>query len=393
MKHLRLFLVAIATVFGLGASAQTLVGDDVAEGDFFLYNVGAQKYLSAGDYSAGWGTNAFLTEQATLDFGVAKAGEGAYSLNSRHSNGGSSQFLGASLWVDGALTPWTFTPTGDATNSYILETNNNGTNFLVANAEGNDVEMSASSEGDNAKWLLLSKATLIEYLANATDDSPLDATFFIHASTFNRNDQDFVHRNTDIENPGPFWTCTRSGGNYNQVPNAAPGNVGNRNNYGVELWNNTFDFYQTITDLPVGKYELTVQGFGTAGTTYIYAGDVEAVMVNQTGASNFDTALTEFISGGYSGNTTGKFDFAGGNLKIGLKRPKQAGQDWTAFDNFRLTYYGAPADPLEIYKNLLQAAVEEAQAIADGTIPAAAYDALQKVITDNNKSISSSLFQ
>ncbi len=385
MKHLRLFLVAIATVFGLGASAQTLVGDDVAEGDFFLYNVGAQKYLSAGDYSAGWGTNAFLTEQATLDFGVAKAGEGAYSLNSRHSNGGSSQFLGASLWVDGALTPWTFTPTGDATNSYILETNNNGTNFLVANAEGNDVEMSASSEGDNAKWLLLSKATLIEYLANATEDSPLDATFFIHASTFNRNDQDFVHRNTDIENPGPFWTCTRSGGNYNQAPNAAPGNVGNRNNYGVELWNNTFDFYQTITDLPAGKYELTVQGFGTAGTTYIYAGDVEAVMVNQTGASNFDTALTEFISGGYSGNTTGKFDFAGGNLKIGLKRPKQAGQDWTAFDNFRLTYYGAPADPLEIYKNLLQAAVEEAQAIADGTIPAAAYDALQKVITDNNK--------
>ena len=385
MKHLRLVLVALAAVIGLGASAQTLKGDEVAEGDFFLYNVGAQKYLSAGDYSAGWGTNAFLTEQATLDFGVATAGEGAYSLNSRHSNGGSNQFLGASLWVDGGLAPWTFTPTGDTDNSYILSTPNNGTDYLVANSAGTDVDMSASSEGNNAKWLLLSKATLIDYLANATEKKPLDATFFIHASTFNRNDQDFVHRTTDIENPGPFWTCERSGGNYKQAPNQNPGECDNRDNYGVELWNNTFDFYQTITDLPAGKYELTVQGFGTNGTTYIYAGDKEAVMVNQTGASNFDAALTAFKNGDYSGNTTGQFDFVGGDLKIGLKRPKQSGQDWAAFDNFRLTYYGAPTDPLEIYKNMLEEAVSEANKIDPGTLPTEAYNALHDAIMTNNK--------
>lgn len=377
MKHLRLFLVAFATVLGLGASAQTLVGDEAAEGDFFLYNVGAQKYLSAGDPDTGWGTNAFLTEQATLDFGIATASNGAYSLNSRHSNGGALQYLSSSLWVDGALAEWNFTATGDADNSYILET---GGQYLVANAAGVDVEMAASSEGDNAKWLLLSKATLIEHLANATEDSPLDATFFIHGSTFNRNDQDCVHRQTTITNPGPFWTCERSGGNY-----TIAGPDGNRGNYGCELWNNTFDFYQTITELPAGKYELTVQGYGTAGTTYIYAGDTEAPFVNTNSSSNFANALDEIAKGSFTGNTTGIFNFAGGDLKIGLKRPKQSGADWTVFDNFRLTYYGAPSDPLQIYKELLQAAVEEAQAIEESTLTAAAYTALQNAITENNK--------
>lgn len=378
MKHLRLFLVAVATVFGLGASAQTLKGDEVATGDFFLYNVGAQKYLSAGDFSVNWGTNAFLTEQATLDFGVATAAEGAYSLNSRHSNGGANQYLGTSLWMDGGLTAWTFTPTGDADNSYLLSV---GTEYLVANAAGNDVEMSASGEGDNAKWLLLSKATLIDYLANATEGSPLDATFFIHGSTFNRNDQDCAHRSdATVTNPGPFWTCLRSGGNF-----TIAGPDAERKTYGCELWNNTFDFYQTITELPAGKYELTVQGYGTNGTTYIYAGDNEAAFVNTTSAANFNTALDEIASGSYAGNTTGIFNFAGGDLKIGLKRTTNQSLDWTVFDNFRLTYYGAPSDPLQIYKELLQAAVEEAMAIEESTLPAAAYTALQDAITTNNK--------
>ncbi len=368
MKHLRLFVAAIAAVFGLSSYAQSWTGDNPANGDFFLYNVGAKKFVSAGDPGAQWGTNAYLTEQATLDFGFTDLGDGTYSLDSRHSNGGTSQYMSESLWVDGAQanSKWTVTATGDANNSFTLSCNGV---YMVANAAGTDVETVASADGDNAKWLLLSKATLTAGLAEATPANPMDATFFIQCSTFNRNDTE-----------KSYWNCERSGGNY-----VIAGPNGQRGTYGCELWNNTFDFYQTITGLPAGTYELTVDGYGTNGTTYIYAGDiVEKPFKNTTSTSNFATALDEIQNGSHKGNTTGQFDFTGGDLKIGLKRTSQVGADWTVFDNFRLTYYGAPSDPLEIYKAALQKAVEDAQAI-EGNVPAAAYEALAAVVAENNK--------
>lgn len=368
MKHLRLFVAAIAAVFGLSSYAQSWTGDNPANGDFFLYNVGAKKFVSAGDPGAQWGTNAYLTEQATLDFGFTDLGDGTYSLDSRHSNGGTSQYMSESLWVDGAQanSKWTVTATGDANNSFTLSCNGF---YMVANAAGTDVETVASADGDNAKWLLLSKATLTAGLAEATPANPMDATFFIQCSTFNRNDTE-----------KSYWNCERSGGNY-----VIAGPNGQRGTYGCELWNNTFDFYQTITGLVPGTYELTVDGYGTNGTTYIYAGDiVEKPFKNTTSTSNFATALDEIGNGSHKGNTTGQFDFTGGDLKIGLKRTSQVGQDWTVFDNFRLIYYGAPSDPMEIYRGALQKAVEDAQAI-EGTVPAAAYEALAAVVAENNK--------
>jgi len=368
MKHLRLFVAAIAAVFGLSSYAQSWTGDNPANGDFFLYNVGAKKFVSAGDPVAQWGTNAYLTEQATLDFGFTDLGDGTYSLDSRHSNGGTSQYMSESLWVDGAQanSKWTVTATGDANNSFTLYCNGV---YMVANAAGTDVETVASADGDNAKWLLLSKATLTAGLAEATPANPMDATFFIQCSTFNRNDTE-----------KSYWNCERSGGNY-----VIAGPTGQRGTYGCELWNNTFDFYQTITGLVPGTYELTVDGYGTNGTTYIYAGDiVEKPFKNTTSTSNFATALDEIGNGSHKGNTTGQFDFTGGDLKIGLKRTSQVGQDWTVFDNFRLIYYGAPSDPMDIYRGALQKAVEDAQAI-EGTVPTAAYEALAAVVAENNK--------
>ena len=378
MKHF--VLLAAAAMFGLGAHAQNWTGDAAGDGDFFLYNVGTGRFLSAGDRAAQWGTNACLTEQPTLDFGVGQNTDGTtYFLNSRHSNGGASQYLTDALWVDGSLSgsTWTFTATGDADNSYTLAV---GQQFLVGNNEGTDVSMSADGTGNNAKWLLLSKQTLTAALAAATEEKPMDATFFIHGSTFNRNDQDCSHRdNCTVENPGPFWTCERSGGNYTI---AGPNNQ--RGTYGCELWNNTFNFYQVLTDLPAGIYELTVEGYGTNGTTFLYAGSAEAAFVNTTGAGSFADALDAIADGQYTGNTTGKFLHLGGNLTIGLKRAENKSADWTVFDNFRLTYYG-PVTDLTSYQEALAAAVAAA-ASTQGTVPTAVYNAIDAVVTKYNKS-------
>ena len=379
MKRIKLLLAATAAVFSLGAQAQSWTGDVVGEGDFFLYNVGTGKFLSAGDRAAQWGTNACLTEQPTLDFGIGQNTDGTtYYLNSRHSNGGANQYMGTNFWVDGALSgsTWTFTRTGDANNAYTLS---NGGQFLVGNTAGTDVEMAADGTSSNAKWLILSKATMTAALSQATANRPMDATFFIQGSTFNRNDQDCTHRsNCTVENPGPFWTCERSGGNY-----TIAGPDKQRGTYGCELWNNMFKFYQELTDLPAGMYELTVDGYGTNGTTYIYAGTTEAPFVNTSSSADFATALDDIANGNYTGNTTGQFLHTGGNLTIGLMRTSQVGADWTVFDNFRLTYYG-PATDLTPYKNALAEAVAKAEA-TQGTIPTAAYNAIAQVVRSNNK--------
>jgi hypothetical protein len=189
-------------------------------------------------------------------------------------------------------------------------------------------------------------------MGNATEEAPVDATYLIKAPKFNRN---------DLRNKA--WTETHSGGNANiGKPDA------DRATYGVEFWNNTFDFNQTLTSLPDGIYEFSIAGYGTNGTTKIYANETEAAFVNTESAANFGAALDAIANGEYTGNTTGKVNVIGGTLKIGIKRTEQVGADWTVFDNAQLTYYGPITDP-NAYKELY----EEALAAAKDALGSADY--------------------
>ena len=58
MKKIKLLLAAVAAMVTMGAQAQTWTGNDVAAGDFYLYNVGAGQWLTSGN---SWGTQASLT--------------------------------------------------------------------------------------------------------------------------------------------------------------------------------------------------------------------------------------------------------------------------------------------------------------------------------------------
>ena len=60
MKHLRLFLALFTLLIGgASASAQTWTGSEVGEGTYYLYNVGADKFLA---YGADWGTRAVIDD-------------------------------------------------------------------------------------------------------------------------------------------------------------------------------------------------------------------------------------------------------------------------------------------------------------------------------------------
>ena len=49
MRKLKLFIAACALLGSMSVSAQTWTGNAPADGTFFLYNVGAQKFINNGD--------------------------------------------------------------------------------------------------------------------------------------------------------------------------------------------------------------------------------------------------------------------------------------------------------------------------------------------------------
>ncbi len=366
MKKLKLFLAACAAMVGLSANAQGWTGSEPAEGDFYLYNVGAGKFLNAGDRAANWGTNACLSANYGLDFTLEANGTD-YNLNSKNSNGGANNYLATSLWTDGAATPWTFASVGDKVYNI-----SNGGSYLVATSAGDDVELVSSGDGANAQWILVSRENVIAAMASATKDSPMNISFLLGAPDFNRND-------TRAQN-GKSWAWTNANGNVTVAgPNA------NRGTFGCEFWNNTFDINQTLTDMPDGTYEFKIAGYGTNGTTYIYGNTTEVVFANQTSAANFGTALDNIADGQFAGNTTGRFNLIGGTLKVGVKRATNKSADWAVFDNAELIYYGLD---LSEFESALAAAVAAAEAV-EGTVPTAAYNVLAGVVAEQNKTYTS----
>ena len=183
-----------------------------------------------------------------------------------------------------------------------------------------------------------------------------------------------------IENPSfdnnttTGWTYTKTGGT-----NAA--------NYTCnEFFNNTFDFYQNLTGLANGSYQLTVQAYSRPGDNG--NADAGAYKDYKDGINNVTAEL--YVNSdasrvgniyAYKGNTTGakvegndfhcnispdnywvpnnmqgaslyfadedvyKTEVAAlvedGNLKIGFRDNTLTTNQWTIFDNFHLYYYGS----------------------------------------------------
>ena len=376
MKHLRLFVAAIAAVFGLSSYAQTWTGNEVTDGTFFLYNVGAQKFLNNGDPKENWGTNAYLQKGFGLDVTLAKVSEGVYTIDTQVSNGVKEgvpqQYLATSTWCDGAPTDWTFTPIEEGSKIYTIS---NGDSYLVANDALDDIAFGALSvTAANNQWVLVTlddfKAAMQAKEFSTTD--PMDISVFIKARSFARNDL----RNST-------WVTTHNGGNWVWI------GASENKYFGNESWNNTFDVHQNITGLPEGTYEVQCSGFGTNGTTYIYGNTTENTLQtdNTTSYGTDKAAKWKAIheDNAFSGNSSGKFNIIDGNLTVGVKRTQNKGGDWCVYDEFRLYFYGFD---LSEFATKLAEAVTAATAL-DGKIPASAFEALQNVVNEKNQTYTS----
>ena len=141
---------------------------------------------------------------------------------------------------------------------------------------------------------------------------------------------------------------------------------------GVEFFNTaSYNFYQTLNNLPNGYYKLGAQAFyrdGDKSTTAsacnakLYAGsyEVDVMNINQYQAKMSDPGVGTWIlptgQPFYVPDNTQAADAAlivyeayhnyviayvsNGSMTIGIKKNAEVGNDWTFMDNFTLTYLG-----------------------------------------------------
>lgn len=146
-----------------------------------------------------------------------------------------------------------------------------------------------------------------------------------------------------------------------------------------EFYQATFDFNQTVSNLPVGSYQLRVQAFqrpGSAETAYqahmsgddkvtteIYLGDrsckvkqaVSEARETPMGVGNESmlpsnpakyipndmlSASEYFANGLYENNVSARVETENASLKLGIRCTFSDNMYWSIFDNFRLYYFG-----------------------------------------------------
>ena len=316
----------------------------LANGDYYLYNEGAGKYVVGAN---NWGTRASM-ETSGIKM-TATLSDGKYTLSTAPTYTGS--YLGADGYVDQGSAQWYLIPTsGDV---YIMQCSSNS-KYLVWDGASTTTTSMTDVEPTDSKgyWTFKSVADRLAVLETATKASPKEATYLIGNPDFSRN-----------ANLG-LWTYTSS---YSSEFKVGGGDNINNN---LQQWNGYCTVYQDVNNLPNGLYKMTVQGFyrpgnstttSTAQNVTIYAGDEEELlMLHTNGAPASEDAANGFtadtgqgswvpnsqegaskaFTAGYYVNEVDNILTTDGTIRIGATNTTTLANQWMVLDNFRLYYYG-----------------------------------------------------
>lgn len=232
-------------------------GATPAEGQFYIYNVGLQRFLCGG---GDWGAHAYVGfpgVEVTLIAG-SEFPEGGdmyegFKIDTHLNNGGESEYLNYGGYMD---TPtqslWEFVPVEGKTGVYAIARANGETNSETGErmllgwrpgTYGNiDTDMYGVNDPNN-QWKLVTRAERDELLATATTDNPQDATYKIMSPNFNQRED--ISGWLDQTGSGKIWER---------------GN--NHSDFAYECWNSPeFDLSQAVMDLLPGWYTIGVQGY------------------------------------------------------------------------------------------------------------------------------------
>jgi len=199
---------------------------------------------------------------------------------------------------------------------------------------------------------------------------PIDMTGFLTNADFGTNDA----TGWTIEKKGTVWDnaqiCPSRARSYEYWASSAAGGG--------------FDFYQTITGLPAGKYTITASmwnsengenaGGAVNGNVGVYAtSGTNSVFKGITTESNNNSLVTE---------TTDEIAVSDGTLRIGVKNNGTMGGRWFGVDWIKLSLVGPPdlSSLVAAYNTALSNA--KSVAAANQKMSTAASQALQTAISD-----------
>jgi hypothetical protein len=353
-------------------------GNEPAAGDFYLYNVGQQRFFCGGD---DWGAHAalgFPGISVTLE-----SADGAYKINTHLANGKDGDNTKEYLNHNGYCDTWTSDSWQFVEQSGGVYTiaRSGDTNLLLGYSTNTynrlDTDKSDASNPNN-QWKLVTKADRDALLATATEDAPQDASYLIKSPGFSQRE--------DVS----AWALSGDASIWARGANHP--------DFAVEAYDKTAaGVEQTVTGLPAGTYKLMVQAFYRDGNfntqaetlanggearqlATLYAGTKSALIQNVSGGADkapgmgrsssvgympdgIDDACLYFQSGLYWASLDEIVVGQDGTMTIGARKTEKINDgDWMVLDNFRLIYKGAGVDLSGVKADLL-AKIGEANTI------------------------------
>lgn len=299
MRKLKLLLVTLALIVGgVGSAWADPVGVTVQTGTYYLYNIGAKKYMTVGQI---WGSRANVSESEALPVQItAGSADGTFKIISKL-NGNSN-----GLFIDG--TPAPFLDNGSPIDLIFDKQGENnvykikdGSSQFIKWDGTNDalIAGAADASGDNDKWIVTTednmKADLITRMGTATDVNPVNVTLFVKSAR-------------PAWGTSSFWPYTNwtNGNSENDVDRHSGGSAAVMGYWG----GSGKDIYQEIT-VPKGKYKVRCLGFARAGdwsSNYCWEhkdGQNSEVYISSAGNSDshvlpsiFDGAQTSAVGDG-----------------------------------------------------------------------------------------------
>lgn len=315
----------------------------LANGKYYLRNQATKLFWGAGN---SWGTQASLVDEC--QYATLTWQNGTYTLSGMVSNGGSAIYFNGDYMDNDTPMQLTFSKTSQG-----LYTIANDNQYFGYDGSSTVLGKGLTANDPNALWEVLTeeemKAEQAAILAAATADNPVDATFLIKDPNFGRNR---IDKNS--------W-------NYSGSNITIGGPNANAKNYCSESYHSEFYMSQYLSDVPVGVYKLTVQGFyrqdgsDNENLPYFWTNVDTATFPVRTGTeSSMEEAGIAFANGLYT--STMYCEMPEGGLYFGIGARLDGNTSlWCIWDNFRLTYYGPDANlndiknsgKLAVYEDLL----------------------------------------
>lgn len=313
---------ATASVSVTNAAAPAYYSE-LAEGDFYIRNVGTGKFLDGGN---DYGTRASVSKRG-IPVKLSKVAdkEGVYTIDTYMFRDANNHFLRGDYCDQGA-TEIHIKEVSSGSKVYTLSTESNS-KFIALQAGTTIVENNAANgEVSLAQWQFVSRDDLKKGIGTPTTDNPADLTFYLN----------------DANNTTHYAMSWDGGQKLAWNGEYSRGGTGSTDPFTVaERYHATTNVYQTVA-VPNGTYKVRVQGFyrnddGATDISYLYANNqqTELKVFNADGQGTTDNkngASLAFSKDQYWNEVTVTVE--NNQLTVGIKTDGE--HNWTCWDNFEL---------------------------------------------------------